>query len=76
VVDLRAPVDHVIDPAWVAEALERMRLALLGKVAEDEANGCRASTMLSEFYDVHGDAPTKLARDLQRSFATTIPSQI
>jgi hypothetical protein len=45
-------------------------------VAEDEANGCRASTTLSEFYDVHGDAPTKLAHDLQRSFATAVPSQI
>jgi hypothetical protein len=32
--------------------------------------------MLSEFYDVHGDAPTKLARDLHHSFATIIPGQI
>jgi hypothetical protein len=76
VVDLRAPLDRVIDPARVAEALERTRLVLLSKVAEDEANRCRASTTLSEFYDVHGDAPTELARDLQRGFATAIPSQI
>jgi hypothetical protein len=45
-------------------------------VAEDEANRCRASTTLSEFYDVHGDAPTELARDLRHSFATTVPGQI
>jgi hypothetical protein len=54
-VDLRAPLGRVIDPARVAEALERTRLVLLSKVAEDEANRCRASTTLSEFYDVHGD---------------------
>jgi hypothetical protein len=76
VVDLRAPLGRVIDPARVAEALERMRLVLLSKVAEDEANRCRASTTLSEFYDVHGDAPTELARDLRRSFATVVPGQI
>jgi hypothetical protein len=44
VVDLRAPLDRVIDPAQVAEALERTRLVLLGKVAEDEANRRRTST--------------------------------
>jgi hypothetical protein len=76
VVDLRAPLGRVIDPAWVAEALERTRLVLLSKVAEDEANRCRVSTTLSEFYDVHGDAPTELARDLRRSFATAGPGQI
>jgi hypothetical protein len=76
VVDLRAPLDRVIDPARVTEALERMRLVLLGKVAEDEANRRCASTTLSEFYDVHGDAPTELARDLRRSFATVVPGQI
>jgi hypothetical protein len=75
-VDLRAPLGRVIDPARVAEALERTHLVLLSKVAEDEANRCRASTTLSEFYDVHGDAPTKLARDLRCSFATTGPGQI
>jgi hypothetical protein len=76
VVDLRAPLDRVIDPARVAEALERMRLILLGKMVESETNRCRASTTLSELYDVHGDAPTELARDLRRSFATVIPGQI
>jgi hypothetical protein len=76
VVDLRAPLNHVIDPARVAEALERTRLVLLSKVAEDEANRRRASTMLSEFYDVHGDSPTELAHDPQRSFVATGPGQI
>jgi hypothetical protein len=73
VVDLRAPLNHVINPARVAEALERTRLVLLSKVAEDEANRRRASTTLSEFYDVHGDAPTELAPDPRRIFATTGP---
>jgi hypothetical protein len=76
VVDLRAPLDRVIDPARVAEALERTHLVLLGKVAEDEANRCRVSTMLGEFYDVHRDALTELAYDLHRSFATIVPGQI
>jgi hypothetical protein len=76
VVDLCAPLSCVIDPTRVTEALERTRLILLSKVAEGEANRCRASTTLSEFYDVHGDAPTELARDLRRSFATAVPGQI
>jgi hypothetical protein len=76
VVDLCAPLGHVIDPARVAEALERTRLVLLGKVAEDEANRRRASTTLSEFYDMHGDAPTELVRDLRHNFATVIPGQV
>jgi hypothetical protein len=76
VVDLRAPLGRVINPARVAKALVRTRLVLLRKVAEDEANRCRASTTLSEFYDVHGDAPIELARDLRRSFATDVPGQI
>jgi hypothetical protein len=73
VVDLHAPLSRVIDPARVAEALERMRLVLLSKVAEDEANRYRASTMLSEFYDMHRDAPIELAHDLRRCFATVVP---
>jgi hypothetical protein len=76
VVDLHAPLGRVIDLARVAEALERTRLVLLSKVAEDEANRCRVSTTLSEFYDVHGDAPTELACDLRRSFDTVVPGQI
>jgi hypothetical protein len=73
VVDLRAPLSCVIDPAQVAEALEQTHLVLLSKVAEDEANRCRASTTLSEFDDVHGDKLTELAHDLRRSFATAGP---
>jgi hypothetical protein len=76
VVDLRTPLSRIIDPAQVAEALERTRLVLLNKVAEDEANRCRASTMLNKFYDMHGDTPTELAHDLWCSFATAVPSQI
>jgi hypothetical protein len=72
-VNLRAPLSRVIDPARVAEALERTRLVLLSKVAEDEANWCRASTTLSEFYDAHGDVPTELAHDPRRNFATAGP---
>jgi hypothetical protein len=34
------------------------------------------STTLSEFYDVHRDALTELARDLRHSFATIVPGQI
>jgi hypothetical protein len=75
-VDLRTPLNRVIDPAWVAEALERTRLVLLSKVAEDEANWRHASTTLSEFCDVHEDAPTELAHDPRRSFATAGPGQI
>jgi hypothetical protein len=66
VVDLRAPLGRVIDPTRVAEALERTRLVLLSKVAENEANRCRASTTLSEFY----------ARDLLHSFATIVLGQV
>jgi hypothetical protein len=75
-VDLRAPLDRVIDPARLAEALERARLAFLGKVAEDEANRRRASTTLGGFYSVHGDAPTEPAHDSHRGFATTVLDQI
>jgi hypothetical protein len=76
VVDLRAPLNHVIDPIQVAEALERTRLILLNKLAEDEIDRRRASTTLSEFYDVHGDAPVELAHDPQRSFVAMGPGQI
>jgi hypothetical protein len=76
VVDLRAPLNRVINPARVAEALERTRLVLLSKVAEDEANRRRASTTLSEFYDAHGDAPIELAHDLRGDFVTACPGQI
>jgi hypothetical protein len=65
-VDMRAPLDHIIDPVQVAEALERTRLVLLGKVAEDEDDRRRMSTALREFYDVQGDAPTELAHGQRR----------
>jgi hypothetical protein len=76
VVDLRAPLNRVIDPARVAEALEQTRLILLSKVVEDEANRRRASTTLSEFYDVHKDAPTELSHDPRCDFVTVGPGQI
>jgi hypothetical protein len=62
VVDLRAPLDHIIDSARVAEALERTRLVLLSRAAEEEAVRRRMSTTLREFYDVHGDASDELVR--------------
>jgi hypothetical protein len=46
VVDLCTPLNHVIDPVQVAEALERTRLILLSKVAEDEDAPHRMSTVL------------------------------
>jgi hypothetical protein len=45
-------------------------------MAEGEANRRRASTTLSESYDVHGGAPIGLARDPCRSFATVVPGRI
>jgi hypothetical protein len=66
IVDLRTPLDHIVDPVQVAEALERTRLVLLSKVAEDEDARCRMSTTLREFYDVHGVAPAGLAHGLRR----------
>jgi hypothetical protein len=73
VVDLHAPLDHVIDPIQVAEALERTHLVLLGKVAEDEIDRRRSSTTLSEFYDVHGDASVELAHDPRCGFIAIGP---
>jgi hypothetical protein len=61
VVDLRAPLDHIVDPVQVTEALERTCLVLLNKVVEDEDAWRRMSTALHEFYDMHGDAPVELA---------------
>jgi hypothetical protein len=76
VVDLRAPLNRVINPARVAEALERTRLVLLSKVAEDEANWRRASSTLNKIYDVHEDASTELAHDPRCSFAIAGPGQL
>jgi hypothetical protein len=75
-VDLRAPLNHIIDLARVVKALDQTCLILLSKVAKDEANWHRMSTMLSEFNDTHGDAPTELIRDLHHNFTTIIPGQI
>jgi hypothetical protein len=62
VVDLHAPLDRVIDSAQVAEALERTRLVLLSRAAEEETTRRRMSTTLREFYDALGDAPDELVR--------------
>jgi hypothetical protein len=66
IVDLRAPLDRVIDPTRVAEALERTRLVLLSRAAGEEAARRYMSTTLCEFYDAHGDAPDELVRGQQR----------
>jgi hypothetical protein len=66
VVDLRAPLDRVIDPARVAEALERTCLVLLSRAAGEEAARRHMCTTLHEFYDAHGDAPDELVRGQQR----------
>jgi hypothetical protein len=63
VVDLCAPLNRVIDPARVTEALERTRLVLLPKVAEDEGAQHRMSTVLHEFHDAQGGTPVELAHD-------------
>jgi hypothetical protein len=78
VVDLRALLDHIIDPIQVAEAPERTRLVLLSKVAEDkDARRCM-SIALREFYDAHGDAPAKLAHGLRRDhgLSAVVPSRV
>jgi hypothetical protein len=78
VVDLCAPLDHVVDPVQVAEALERTRLVLLSKVAEDKDTRHRMSAMLREFYDTHGVAPDELAHGSRRGHGPSAasPSQI
>jgi hypothetical protein len=78
VVDLRAPLDHVIDPVQVAEALEPARLVFLSKVAEDEIVRRRASTTLRKLYDAHGDALDELAHGQWRShgLAAAGPGQV
>jgi hypothetical protein len=66
VVDLPAPLDHVIDPVQVVEALERTRLVLLNKVTENEDARRHMSTVLRESYNAHGDAPVELALGQRR----------
>jgi hypothetical protein len=78
VVDLRAPLDRVIDPARVAKALERTRLVLLSRAAGEEAARRHMSTTLREFYDAHGDAPDELVHGRQRAHGLDAagPSQV
>jgi hypothetical protein len=78
VVDLLAPLNHIIDPVQVAEALKWTCLVLLSKVAEDEDTQRQMSTMLREFHDAHGGVPVELAHDLQRGhgLAAMGPGQI
>jgi hypothetical protein len=78
VVDLRAPLDHIVDPVQVAEALEWTHLDLLSKVAEDKDARRRMSTKLREFYDAQGVTPGSLVHDLRRGhgLSATGPSQI
>jgi hypothetical protein len=59
-VHLRAPLNRVINSARVAEALERTRLVLLRRAAEEDATRRRMTTTLREFYDAHGDVPDEL----------------
>jgi hypothetical protein len=61
IVDLHAPLNHVIDPVQVAEVLEWTHLVLLSKATEEETVRRRMSTTLREFYDADGDAPDELA---------------
>jgi hypothetical protein len=78
VVDLRAPLNCIIDPARVAEALERTRLILLRKVAEDEDAQHRMSTELREFHNAQGGALVELAHDPWRGhgLAAMGPGQV
>jgi hypothetical protein len=78
IMDLHAPLDHVIDPVQVAKDLERTHLILLSKVAEDEGARRRTSTALREFYDAHGDASVELAHGQRCSHGLTAagPSRV
>jgi hypothetical protein len=78
VVDLRAPLNHVINPVQVAEALEQTHLVLLSKVAEDEDAQHLTSTILREFHDAQGGAPVELAHDPRRGHGLSAigPGQI
>jgi hypothetical protein len=78
IVDLRAPLDRVIDPARVAKALERTRLVLLSRAAGEEAGRRHMSTTLCEFYDAHGDASDELVCGQQRTHGLDAvgPSQV
>jgi hypothetical protein len=75
VVDLCAPLDHIVDPVQVAEALERTRLVLLSKVAEDEDARRRMSTKLRDFYDAQDVTPAGLVHGLRRTMDTLLRVQ-
>jgi hypothetical protein len=62
IVDLRATLDHTIDPAQAAAALERARIALLGKAADAEDAKHYVSSTLHEFYVAQGTALAREAR--------------
>jgi hypothetical protein len=68
VVDLRTPLDHIVDPVQVAEALERTRIVLLSKVAEDIDARHRTSSMLRKFYNAQGTTLVGEAHGLQRGY--------
>jgi hypothetical protein len=78
VVDLRTPLNRVIDPARVAKALERTRLVLLRKVVEDEDAQHQMSSELREFHDAQGGALVELAHDPRRGhgLAAMGPGQV
>jgi hypothetical protein len=78
VVDLHAPLNRIIDSARIAEALERTRLVLVSKMAEDEDAQHRMSTVLCEFHDAQGGASVELAHDPRRGhgLAATGPGQV
>jgi hypothetical protein len=77
-VDLRAPLDHIVDPIQVMEALEWTRLILLSKVAEDEDARRRMSTPLCEFNDAQDVMPAGLVHGPRRGHGLCVvgPSRI
>jgi hypothetical protein len=76
--DLRTPLDHIVDPVQVAKALERTCLILLSKVAKDKDAQRRVSAMLCKFYNLQGVTPTELVHGLRcgHGLSTMGPSWI
>jgi hypothetical protein len=72
---LHAPLDHAIDPAQAAAALERTRIALLGKAADAEDARRRVSSTLHEFYAAQGTALAGEAHGRQRDHGTLLRVQ-
>jgi hypothetical protein len=52
--DLRAPLDHAIDPVKAAETLERTRITLLGKAVDIKHTWCRVNSKLHEYKTTQG----------------------